>query len=195
MFMDYITLMLVNMAAGLLVLAAFFVFGLDRPGQRNWAAAFAAVGIVALAMGYHMTTTWPIPDLSKAGPHMSNLKFANVAFGETTVLLGAIFLALSLATAMGWELMPVGVLAVLPGLAAIVLGAAISHGNLTQSPALTTAGFVLSGLGGLLAPLAIGLRKMNMVRYGMAVILLAASGIWTLVGMGAYWMHIENFSK
>ena len=42
MFIDYLPMMLVNMAAGLFVLAWFWCRGMDNPDQRAWAPAFGA---------------------------------------------------------------------------------------------------------------------------------------------------------
>jgi len=44
-FIDYLTLMLVNMAAGLIVLAFFLWRGLGSPGEKSWAAGFAVAGL------------------------------------------------------------------------------------------------------------------------------------------------------
>ena len=58
---DYVTLLLANMVAGLLVLESFLIWGLDRPNQRSWAPAFATAGVVATICGLVMTFTEPIP--------------------------------------------------------------------------------------------------------------------------------------
>ena len=60
MFIDYITLMLINMAAGLVMLAFYVYLDLDRPNNQRWAPGFAMVGVVALITGLHMTFTWPL---------------------------------------------------------------------------------------------------------------------------------------
>ena len=48
MFIDYIPLMLANMAGGLAVLAFYLFFGSDKPDGKSWSPAFAVAGIVAL---------------------------------------------------------------------------------------------------------------------------------------------------
>jgi len=186
MFIDYLTLLLVNMAAGLVILAGFFLRGLSSPNPRPWAAPLAMVGAVAFLVGLHMTLTWPIT---------GDLRFANVAFGETSVMLGVLLLGAALVVAKGWDLLPLSIYAVVAGVAAIVLGVTIYLLKLTQSPALATAGFVLSGLAGVAAPVVLLLRKQAKVRALMALVLLAAAGIWAFIGYGAYYMHVEGYTK
>jgi putative membrane protein len=93
MFIDYVTLMLANMAAGLLVLAVFLwrdISAATPDSGRRWAPAMAVPGLIATITGFAMTFTWPLPS-----PY-------NIAFGETSVMLGVLFLAASwLASAFG----------------------------------------------------------------------------------------------
>lgn len=46
MFIDYVTLMLINMAAGLVVLAAFIWKDIDKDNNQFWAPAFALPGMI-----------------------------------------------------------------------------------------------------------------------------------------------------
>ncbi len=73
MFIDYITLMLINLAAGLSLLSAYVYRGLDEPVQKRWVPGFGVVGAIALVTGLHMVFTWAVP-----GSY-------NIAFGETSV--------------------------------------------------------------------------------------------------------------
>ncbi len=59
-FIDYVTLLLVNMVAGYALLAAYVWIGLDDPLNKRWAPGFAIVGLIALVFGAHMTITWPL---------------------------------------------------------------------------------------------------------------------------------------
>src|ERR687893_739907 len=97
MFIDYLTLMLLNLAAGLALLAAYVYFGLGSSNQTRWIPGFGVVGAIALVTGLHMTFTWPI------------IGSFNIAFGETTVLFGILFIGTSLTLAMGWELFTLGI--------------------------------------------------------------------------------------
>ena len=189
MFIDYITVMLVNMVAGLFILGLYFLWGVGRPDLRHWAPAFAIVALVALATGLHMTLTWPAPRLAQV-----NLQWANIAFGEMSLMLGALFLGAAVAVARGWSLIPVAAYAFFAGVAAIVIGLRMYHLGLSASPLLSAAGFVLAGLGGVLACPAVAFRR-RPLRLAAAVLLIAAAVIWAVVGYGAYWAHLKGFSK
>lgn len=199
---DYLTLMLVALTAGLALAAVFFARALASPSAaqctpsgtccphtNSFAAGFAAIGLVLLVTGLHMTLTWPLPKMAKA-----NLTFANMAFGENAVLFGAILLGAALALARGWSLLPVSIFAFFAGIAAVIVGLAIAQLGLTARPELSSTGFILSGTGGILSPFVL-LKPAKLLRYVEAVILLAAAGIWALTGYGAYWMHMASFSK
>ena len=92
MFIDFVALMLLNMAAGFGVLAFFLLMGLAGGDRKRWVAPFAMVGLVAIVCGFRMIFTWPLP-----GSY-------NSAFGEMSVLLGAIYLGIALSLAKDWNL-------------------------------------------------------------------------------------------
>ncbi len=194
MYIDYIPLMLANMAGGLAVLAFYLFFGSDKPDGKAWSPAFAAVGIVALATGLHMSLTWPIPDLSKVAPDRLNLQFANVAFGQMSVLFGALFLANGLALAKGWSLWPLSIFAFVVGLTALLICVRIWDLGLTHNPTLTGIGFLLTGLGGISAGLFLWLRRFFIVRALAAAVTMVASGIWAYMALNSYWAHLLRFS-
>jgi putative membrane protein len=186
-FIDYSTLLLVNMTAGLTVLAVLVFRGLGRADPKAYVAPFAAAGLVALVCGLHMALAWPLPG-SYNGP-----------FGESSVLLGVLFLAAALSLAKGWRLHPLGIYAAVAGLAAIVIGARAFHLltlpepiQFTKLPALTGVGFILSGLGGALAVPALYLRR-RVLAWVVALMLLAAAGIWAVTAYPAIWSHVEAF--
>ncbi|MCE5324858.1 MAG: DUF981 domain-containing protein [Planctomycetaceae bacterium] len=183
MFIDYITLLLTNMAAGLLVLAWFYARGLGKDDLRPWAAPFAATGLVATLCGLHMVFTWPV-----IGPY-------NSFFGEMSVLLGAVYLAAALALGLGWTLRPLSIYAFIAGLAAILVGARIIHLNLTAVPLLSGIGFILTGAGGLLLGFVVCVRQSVAVRVFAALVVLAASGIWAVTAGMAYWVHADAFKN
>jgi putative membrane protein len=189
-FTDYLTVMLLNMVAGLVLLAGFVVWGLDAPRQKHWAGGFGIVGFVALATGLHMTLTWPLS---------GRAQWANIAFGEPTVLLGATFLGAAVCLAAGWSLRAVGTYGAIAGIVAIVVGILLvtteNHEGelgLTKVPALSMSGFVLSGLGAIAVCAAIFLPRVKPLRWLAGLILLAAAGIWMLTGLGAYAGHISR---
>ena len=61
MFIDYLTLIMINMVAGTAILAYYLWRGMDQPDQRPFAAAFAGVGLLALILGLQLIFPWPFP--------------------------------------------------------------------------------------------------------------------------------------
>lgn len=185
---DYLTLMLVNMTAGLAVLAHYVYRGIAAENKKPWVAGFTITGFIAVTTGLHMSLTWPLP-----GSH-------NILFGEPTVLFGTLFLGAALALVNDWEMSTVSIYAFFAGVAAVVLGARVIDMGLTRSPIVAGAGYILSGLGGVLAWLCcllepvVGLRTNKSLRIIGGLVLLGAALIWALIGYNAYWGHIESFS-
>jgi len=175
---DYVTLMLVNMAAVLAALACFLIWGFSKADGRNWSSVFAIGGLVAVICGLKMTFTWPLPS-----PY-------NIMFGEMSVLLGMLFLGTALALAMGWELRPLGIYAFFASLAAVLIGIRIIGLGLTQNPSLSGTGFILTGAGGILTAAAFCFKKSALLRLAAAMLLVIASLIWVRTGFLAYWMHL-----
>lgn len=184
MFIDYITLMLINMVAGLVLLADFVYRGLDGANMKRWIPGFGLVGGIALATGLHMMWTWPVPGSF------------NISFGETTVLFGGLFLMAAIAIAQGWDLFTLTVYAFFAGLTAMVVGARIIDLEQTRRPLVAGLGFILTGLGGVLsAPTLVYFRDNKTWRTAGAVVLLLAALIWAFIGYLAYWGHLETFSE
>lgn len=182
MFIDYITLMLINLAAGLALLAAYVYFGLGESNQRRWIPGFGVVGAIALATGLHMTLTWPV------------IGSFNIAFGETTVLFGVLFMGTSLALAMGWELLTLSIYGFFAGLAAIVIGFRIINLGAIPISLLAGIGFILVGLGGVLSAPTLYFKKNRLLRSIGAIVLIAAALFFGFIGLSAYWAHLANFS-
>jgi putative membrane protein len=184
MFIDYVGLLLINMMIGYVLLAAYVYRGLDDPLNKRWVPGFAMVGVIAFVFGGHMVMTWPI-----IGQY-------NDAFGEMSVLLGIIFLGAAFAIGKGWSLTMVAVYAFFAGLAAIDLGACIISMKMTLVPNLSGAGFILSGLGGVMAaPTLLRFRNNRPFRTLAALVLLAAALIWAVTVYPEYWMHMKAFAK
>ncbi|MHB0938126.1 MAG: DUF981 family protein [Armatimonadota bacterium] len=187
---DYLTLLLVNMAVGFFLLAWYLWWGIDDADQRRWAPAFLVTGLLGFLFGLHMTVTWPL-----RGSY-------NIVFGEMSVFFGAIFLGAGLALAFRWSLLMIALYAVLPGLAAMVIGARIIDLGLTSSPWLAGIGFILSGIAAVSAAPALYLvqrfptiRWLNLGTRWLGILVLVAAGlIWIFIGLGAYWTHLERFS-
>ena len=179
MFIDYVTLMLINMAGGLVILSFFLCKGLDCERNEHWAPAFATAGLVATICGFAMSFTWPLP------------KPYNIIYGEMSVLFGVLFLAASWAIAKGWSLLPVSIYAFFAGAMAVLMGARIIDLSMTNWPGVSGAGFILTGLGGIFAGFTIWHKKEKIFRMIGALVLLAAAAIWAWMSCMAYWFHVK----
>jgi putative membrane protein len=182
MFIDYVTLMLINMAAGLFILALYVVRGSGDEDQGKWSLGFTASGLVALVTGFYTTLTWPLPGSF------------NMAFGELSVLFGTIYLAGALAMARGIKASMVTIYALFGGLAAVVIGAGIIEGDMTKAPLIAGTGFIVTGLGGILSYPYLRLRGNRTVRAIACMAMLTAALIWSLIGYMAYWDHLKSFA-
>ena len=180
MFIDYVSLMLINMVGGLVILALFIWKDIDKESNRFWAPAFALPGLIAAICGFAMTFSWPLP------------KPYNTAYGETSILLGLLFLAAAWSLAMGWKLWPLGIYAFFAGLIGVIIGIRIINLGLTNSPLLSGFGFILTGSGGVFAEIVLWNREKKWLRFIGAVILTVAAFIWTLTAVLAYWMHLQT---
>ncbi len=183
MFIDYVTLLLVNMMSGLLILAAYLVKGITSPDQKMWSPAFAMPGLVAVIGGFHMAFAWPLPGAYSG------------IYSETSVLLGILFLGASASLFKEWNLIPVAIYAIFAGIAAVLIGVRIIDLGMTVHPLMSGIGFILTGLGGVFAALVLHLKHLAVLRYAAAAVLLLAIAIWGLTAYTAYWMHMESFSQ
>ncbi|MCE5186662.1 MAG: DUF981 domain-containing protein [Planctomycetaceae bacterium] len=179
-FIDYVTLMLINMTGGLTVLAFYLWSDAARSESGpKWVPAMAVPGAVASICGFAMVFTWPLP-----APY-------NIAYGETSILLGMLLLGASWALAKGWSLLPLGIYAFFAGLVGILLGVRLWHAGLTTAPAMSAIGFILTGSGGIFAGLVLRLRTFTLLRRLGSLVLLAAAAIWLYTALTAYWMHLK----
>lgn len=179
---NYLTLMLINMVAGLVLLAAFVYQGIDYANIKRWIPGFGMTGAIALATGLHMMWNWPLRGSF------------NIAYGETTVLFGILFITTSLALALGWDLFSITLYAFFAGLVAILIGIRVINLDLTQRPLLAGLGFILTGLGGVLsAPTLLYFKNNRTWRLVGAAVLLAAALIWAFIGYYTYWGHMERY--
>lgn len=182
MFVDYLTLSMITILAGLGLLAHYLYAGMNSKEERSYAAGFGIVGVLGLIVGLHMTFTWPLP-----GSY-------NIIFGEAMALFGAVFFATSLALGFGWSLRPVTIYAFFTGLYAIVGGARIISLGLTQRPLLSGLGFILAGLAALLAAPTLRLLQANVtLRRLAALALLAVAVLWGVTFVNALWGHLGSF--
>ncbi|MCE5200116.1 MAG: DUF981 domain-containing protein [Armatimonadota bacterium] len=182
MFIDYVTLMLINTSAALVILAAYVYSGVGAPDQRKWAPALAVPALISLVLGLHMSTTWPLP-----GSY-------NAAYGDISILFGGLLAGAALALAFGWSLFPLTIYAFFAGAAAVLIGVRFIDLNLSLQPVFTGIGFIITGLCGIFAGPFL-LRPIKALRVLGAGALVVAAVIWLITGYGAYWIHIQSLSK
>jgi len=184
MFIDYLTLAMINLVAGTFVLAYYLWKGMDDQDQRPYAAVFGITGLLALVLGLTMTFTWPLP-----GSY-------NIAFGETTALFGVVFLGTALALSQGWSLLPVSLYSFFAGVYAILVGTRILSLGLTKEPIISAIGFITAGLGGIFAaPFYLWFKENKTFRLLGALVLLATAILWAVTFYGSLWGHLESFIK
>ena len=184
MFVDYLTLLMINLAAGTALLAYFVLKGITAEDSKPFAAGFAIVGLIAFLGGAHMAITWPLP-----GSY-------NIGFGESTVLFGAVFLGAALALAKGWDLLPVAIYAFFAGVEALLVGLRIIDLGLTKNPLVSGIGFILAGLGGIASAPGLNLLKKNQAfRYLAAGVLVVITVFWAFTFYNSLWGHLESFSS
>jgi putative membrane protein len=183
MFIDWVSLLLINAMFGYFLLAAFVYRGLGELDHAKWAPGFLMVGVISLVFGGVMVIQWPLP-----GPF-------NSAFGEMSVLLGVIFLGAGVAMTKGWSLATVTWYGFFAGLAAIVIGARIILLKLTAAPIPSGGAIILSGLAGVLSPLGWYARSDKRLRVLGMLLLIAIGFIWANVTYRAYWGHMQTLEK
>ena len=184
MFIDYLTMIMINLVAGSVLLAYYIWRGLDDGDQRPYAAAFFGVGLLALIAGLNLSFNWPLP-----GSY-------NVGSGDTTTLFGIVFLSTGLALWNGWNLLPVAIYAFFAGIDAVIVGARILNLGLTKEPVISGVGFILAGLGGVAAaPFFMWFRDNRTVRLLAAAVMVITAAIWAVTFYGALWGHMEAFGK
>ena len=85
MFIDFLTLVMINLVAGTVLLAYYLWRGIDEEDQRPYASGFFITGLVSLITGLQISFTWPLP-----GSY-------NVGYGDATTLFGVVFLGTAIA--------------------------------------------------------------------------------------------------
>lgn len=175
--------MLINLVAGLFLLAAYIFLGLSDTHQKRWVPGFGMTGAIALTTGFHMIFTWPVPGSF------------NIAYGEMSVLFGILFLATCWAIAFSWDLIAVAVYGFFAGIAAVLVGLRIINLGLTRQPLLSGIGFILTGLGGIFAAPTLYLKSNQTLRTIGAITLVVAALIFAVIGYMAYWGHLADYSN
>lgn len=183
MYIDFLTVMLINMVAGLVLMAAWVFLDEGTPAERRWVPGLAMSALVALITGFYMIFTWPLP-----GPY-------NIIYGEMSVFFGILLLGLTVVLATGLDLLPVTIYAEFVGLGAVMVGIQVLKLSLTRTPVLSGVGFIWLGALGLGAVPILRMRGVPAFRVFGAVGLLIAAVIWAVIGYTAYWGHVAPFAQ
>ncbi len=184
MFIDFLTLVMINLVAGTALLAFYLWKGIDEKDQRPYAPAFFVTGLVSLIAGLQISFTWPLP-----GSY-------NVGYGDATTLFGVVFLATGLALWQGWSLIPVSIYAFFAAIDALIVGLRIYSLQLTKEPLISAVGFILAGLSGLgVFPFLMWFRDNKIVRWIGILLLLVTVALWAVTFYGSLWGHLDSFSK
>lgn len=184
MFIDFLTLVMINLVAGTTLLAYYLWKGLDAEDQKPYAAAFGVTGLLSLILGLRLSFTWPLP-----GAY-------NVGYGDATTLFGVVFLATAISLAKGWDLLPVSIYGFFAGVDAVIVGLRIWSLQLGKEPLAAAVGFVLAGLGGVFSfPFLRWFRDNKAVRWIAILVLLATAAIWAVTFYASLWSHLASFSK
>ncbi len=184
MFIEFLTLVMINLVAGTVLLAYYLWRGIDETDQRAYAAAFFGVGLVSLVTGLQISFTWPLP-----GAY-------NVGYGDATTLFGVVFLTTSLALFFGSSLVPVSIYAFFAAIDALIVGARIWSLQITQEPLVSAIGFILAGLSGLgVFPFLVWFRQNKIVRWIGILLLLGTALVWAVTFYGSLWAHLASFAK
>lgn len=86
--------MLVNLAAGIVMLALCLDTDANRPDRKRWVVGFLMSSALALMTGLHMILTWPLPGSF------------HILFGETSVFFCILLLGLAFFVCFGLDLSP-----------------------------------------------------------------------------------------
>lgn len=183
MFRDFVAVMLVNLAAGLALLAHYIYVNPEKGTRKSWAAGFFAAGFLGLLTSFAMVVMWPLP-----GSY-------NVAFGEPALFLSVAFLAAAVTLTFEWEPLVPAIYGAFGGVMAIIVGLRLDNLHMTKSPVLAMVGYVAAGLGGILVLPALKWRRARGIAMVTAVILGIAAIIWAITGYEAIWGHVADFSK
>jgi len=184
MFIDYLTLVMINLVAGSVLLAYYLWKGIDEKDQRPYAAAFFVAGLVGVVTGFQLSFTWPLPGSF------------NVAYGDADTLFGIVYLGTAIALWQGWSLIPISIYAFFAGIDAIIGGMRLYSLNLGQEPLVAAVGFILAGLGGVFSfPFLQWFKKNQTVRWIAIAVLVVTAGIWAVTFYAALWAHMASFAK
>lgn len=183
MYIDYLTLMLINLVGGLVVLAGWVYFDPEGKDARRWVPGLLMSGGIGLVTGFHMILTWPLPGAF------------NILFGELAVFFAVLLLGVAFCIWFAMDMIAIAVYATFVGIASLIIGAQVITMGMTKSPLLSGVGFIWMGIVGICAIPMLSVRRSQAFRMFGAVGLIVAAFLWAITGYSAYWGHVKPFSK
>ncbi len=180
---DYLSVMLVSVGAGLALLALYLFFNPAPENRPTWGFGFGATGLILASTAIPMIITWPLP-----GSY-------NVAFGEPALMFGALFTVAALALVFRTDLLGPAIWGLFAGITAVIVGQQIIAQGMTREPGIAGLGFILSGVGGILTLPSVAMKNQRWIALVTAVVLAAAAIVWLYTGIGSYPGHIVDFAK
>jgi putative membrane protein len=157
--------------------------GYTAEDQRRYAAGFGLVGLVGVILGLVLILTWPLP-----GSY-------NIAYGEATTLFGAVFLVTGFSLFHRFDLRPVAVYAFFAGVYAVIVGIRIITLGLAKEALISGVGFILAGLGGVLAYPFFPLLQNRTFRLLAGIVLVITALLWAIPFYNSLWVHLESFGS
>ena len=104
-------------------------------------------------------------------------------------------LAVILGLSQGWDLLPMAIYGFFAGVDAVIVGIRIISLGLTEEPIVSGIGFILAGLGGVLATPGLKLLKTNKTfRIIAAIVVLVTADVWVVTFYSSLWAHLSNFA-
>jgi putative membrane protein len=183
MFIDYLSLLLVDIGAGLAGLAHYLYRAPAEGHRRGWAAGFFVAGLLGILLSLPMELTWPLPSSF------------NIAYGDAALYLSMAFIGAAITLTFEWEPLVPALYGLFGAIYGIILGIRLWTLHMGADPALAGIGYIVTGLGGIFTVPALVYRNQRMWAYIAAVLLAIAALIWLVTGYEAGWAHLSDFIK
>ena len=181
MSINYSSLLLLNLSAGLVTLAFWIFLDAGRNSERRWVPGLLMSGLLALLLGLHMVFTWPM-----AGS-------ANLLYGEMSVLFGLLLTGMGFVLLFGMDLLGIAVIGALAGVASLVVSVQVFRLGLSPNPLLHGVAFVWMGVLGLGALPMLRLSGSYAFRIFGAVGLMVGALLWAIAAFQGFWQHPRDY--
>lgn len=182
MYIDFLTMILLNSGIGFILLAFFLLYGWEKREAAKWMPGFLLTGSLNTLSGLMIVFTWPLP------------KSYNILYGELSVFSGILFLGLAFSLYWNWDFMTLGVYSFFTGILSFLMGIKILQAGITSNPQFSSGLFFTAGISGiLLFPLTLFNQKF--IRLFSACFILISAFLFFVKAYGSYWNHIDKFME